>query len=191
MTRSLEGIKCQLALSATNKITLTGSRVSTGIAGLLSSPVLVTGNGIREADRVWEYSAILAASASIVIDLFDLGSLDAGAGVGRDNLGQVVQLAEVIAIAILNESESISSSSDSDSDALPALSIEPDVTAGWTPIGSHTVANGGALQSGGVLYKLQIEEMGFPVTDGVSHRIKLTAVGDDVDFKIFLLGRGV
>lgn len=192
MTRSLEAIQLKLSLSATNKLILTNTARSTsGQVSLLSTPTLSSGNGIQEADRCWEYSATIAAAASLVIDLFDLGSLDAGAGAGKDNLGQSMAFSEIVAICIMNESVSVSSEDDSDSDTLPCLEIIPDPSAGWTPIGSHTEATGGALQAGGVLYKLQIEETAFLVEDAVSHRIKLTAVGDDVDFKIFLIGRGV
>lgn len=190
MTRSLEGILLRLSLSATNKVTTTGGRASTGGAGLSSNPTITTGIGISEANRIWEYSATLLEAGTLVVDLYDLGSLDTGAGAGRDNLGQIMALYEIVAIAIMNESVSISVSSDSDSDTLPCLSIQPDATNGWGPIGSHTVATGGALQSGGILYKLQIEEVAFPVVDGSSHRVLLTAVGGDIDFKIMVLGRG-
>lgn len=190
MTRSLEGINLKLALSATNKITVTGGRASTGVVSLSTNPTVTSGIGIEQANRCWEYSATLAAAATLVIDLYDMGSIDLGAGAGKDNLGQDMALAEIVAIAIMNESVSESTDSDSDSDTLPCLSIEPDATNGWSPIGSHTVATGGALQSGGVLFKMQIEEVAFPVTDGSSHRIKLTAVGGDVDFKILVIGRG-
>lgn len=190
MTRSLEGIQLRLSLSATNKVTLTGGRASTGSNAFLSNPLVTSGIGISEANRVWEYSATLVEAATLVVDLYDIGSLDAGAGAGKDNLGQVMAIDEIVAIAVMNESVSVSTDSDSDSDTLPCLSIEPDATNGWSPIGSHTVATGGALQSGGVLFKMQIEETAFPVVDGSSHRIKLTAVGGDIDFKILVIGRG-
>lgn len=190
MTRSLEGIQLRLSLSATNKVTLTGGRASTGANSFSSSPVVLSGTGISEANRVWEYSATLVEAATLVVDLYDFGSLDAGAGAGKDNLGQSMALDEIVAIAIMNESTSVSTDSDSDSDTLPCLSIEPDATNGWSPIGTHTNATGGALQSGGVLFKMQIEETAFPVVDGSSHRIKLTAVGGDIDFKILVIGRG-
>jgi hypothetical protein len=190
MTRSLEGIQLRLSLSMTNKVTTSGGRASTGVCALSSNPTVLSGNGISEANRAWEYSATLAESASLVIDLYDLGSLDTGAGAGKDNLGQVMAIDEIVAIAIMNESVSVSTDSDSDSDTLPCLSIEPDATNGWTPIGSHTDSTGGALQSGGVLFKMQIEETAFPVVDGSSHRIKLTTTGGDIDFKILVVGRG-
>lgn len=190
MVRSLQSISLQVLLKAIVKNTLTDTeRVSTSPISFRSVPVLEDGFLENQANRGWEYSATILSGANLVIDLFDLGSLDAGAGAGKDPLGQAFALDEIVCIAIMNESVSVSTTSDSDSDTLPCLEIEPDASAGWTPIGSHTNATGGALQSGGVLCKMQIEETAFVVTDGVSHRIKLTANGGDVDFKIIVIGR--
>lgn len=193
MTRSLEGIQLRLAFSATLKNVLTDTE-RTATAALLFSynPTIVDGTDEEEANRGWEYSGTLAAAATLVVDLFDLGTLDVGAGAGKDALGQSVALDQIVTIVIMNTSDladNASVDSDSDSDIVPCLEIEPDASAGWTPIGTHTALTGGALQAGGVLVKMQVEQTAFLVTDGVSHRIKLTARGGEVDFKILVIGR--
>ena len=185
-TRSLEGIQIRLLMSATVKNLLSDDPVRSATGALSSSfaPTLLDGTDIDEANRAWSYVSSLADAASLVIDLFDFGSLDSGSGAGKDIVGQAIALTEVVAILIRNTSEDTS-----DSDVPGDLEIEPDVTNGWTPIGTHTVANGGALAPGGLFLKVNTDTVGFLVTDASNHRIKLTANGGAVDFEVLVFGR--
>jgi hypothetical protein len=188
--RSLEGIQIRLLLSATVKNVMNASpyRASTGAISTTVNPNVLSGSGESQANRAWDYRATIAAGASLTIDLFDFGSLDSGSGAGKDIVGLSVQLDSIVAILIQN----ITVDSDtSDSEVPGALEIEPAASNGWTPIGTHTVANGGALEPGGLLLKVQIDAAGFPVTDASNHQLKLTANGGDVDFQILVLGREV
>ena len=46
-----------------------------------------SGSENNQADRGWEYSATISSGGTLVIDIYDVGSLDTGAGGGRDALG--------------------------------------------------------------------------------------------------------
>jgi hypothetical protein len=188
--RSLESIQLTLLLSATAKNVMSTNppRSSSGAVSNTFKPSLSNGIGENQANRVWDYRASLVSGASLTIDVYDLGSLDAGAGAGKDLLGLSVQFSNIAAILIQNVSVDDNTS---DSDVPGLLEIQPDSSNGWTPIGTHTAANGGALEPGGVLLKVQTDSAGFTVTDAVSHQLKLTANSSAVDFQILILGRGV
>lgn len=140
-------------------------------------------NGVlaSRANRAWQSkNRTLSSGANEVLDLYDMGTVDIGAGAGLDGNGQAVAFEEIVGIMIVNENAV---------GVAGQLEIEPDATNGWAPIGSHTAATGGALRGQGCLVKSQVAEAGFDVTDASSHRIKLTANGGDVTYSIYLLAR--
>jgi len=140
---------------------------------------LTNGADTNQANRCWEYPNYFRKAGDLdIIDLYDFAGFDVGGGDGRDALGQQCAFEEIVAIAIKSESSSVGQ-----------LEIIPDLTNGWTPIGSHTVANGGALRAGGCLFMFQPHEQAFDVVDGSSHRIRLTATGGDVTWSIYILAR--
>lgn len=146
-----------------------------------SSTVITNGIDSNQANRAWQSTGrTLAAGTSVTLDLYDLAGEDIGAGAGMDGLGQPITFEEIVAIVIVNENAV-------DTDG--ALEIAPAAVGGWTPIGTHTVASGGALYGQGLLIKQQLDGRGFDVQDGVSHRITLTANGGDVKYSIYLLAR--
>lgn len=129
-------------------------------------------------NRAWSSEGrTLSSSASETIDIYDAGTLDIGAGAGLDALGQAVAHEEIVAILIKQTG------------GTGALEIIPAVSNGWGPIGSHTVANGGALKAGGMLLKVQTDTNAFDVTDASSHRITFTANGGAVTYSIYLFAR--
>jgi hypothetical protein len=140
-------------------------------------------NGINsnQANRAWQSeNRTLTAAASETLDIYDLAAQDIGAGAGLDGVGQAIVFEEIVGIAIVNEN---------DVDAAGALEIEAAAANGWTAIGDHTVANGGALYGQGVLIKLQLDTNGFDVVDASNHRLTFTATGGPVTYSIYLLGR--
>lgn len=179
-TRSLSSPRMTASISATVANLLDSGKSAQG--GIALSRDLKLSNGINasQANRAVEYSATISSGGSLVIDLYDWASVDGGAGSGNDITGQPLVLEEIVVIMITNENAV--------GDA-GLLQIEPDTSNGWSPVGSHTVANGGALRGQGVLLKAQPAEAGFDVTDASSHRIKLSASGAGVLFKIAVLGR--
>lgn len=185
MTRSLANLQTRITLSCTVRNSMTGTRVATGDISVSLNPLWTSGTGTLQADRAWEYSGSLLTNTSLVVDLYDFGSLDAGAGPGKDILGQSLALSEVVAISIQNTS---TPASDTDSTPPGTLEVEPDATAGWSCIGSHLDSNGGSLSPGGALLKID-SDAGLAVTDTSSHRIKLTAKNGSVEYRILVLGR--
>lgn len=136
-------------------------------------------NGLQanQINRGWgDNSRALTSGNEETIDLYDLGSIDIGAGAGLDGLGQALAIEEIVGIIIW-----VSSSSDGQ------LAIQPGDTNGWTPIGTHT--GNGAIGAGGCLLKWDPTEGAFDVADGSSHTIKLSAVGGDVTYGIHVFGR--
>lgn len=185
-TRSLVQPKVTAKLSATAKNELLDGGASTFSFAATIDDKLASGVGPNLANRVWQWKhsatspKTIASGANVVIDLYDFTGLDAGAGAGNDPLGQALIMENIVAILIKNENAV---------DAAGSLEVEPDATNGWTPIGIHTVATGGALRGGGFLFKYQPDSTGFDITDASSHRIKLTANGADVNYSVWVLGR--
>lgn len=179
-TRRLAGAKLKITFAASNENVLTDEQVarcshgSTSIGpGNIDSGVIA-----GAANRVWEdLDHDLASAGTQVVDLYDFAGIDIGAGSGLDSLGQALALENIVAIIIKHNS------------GAGSLEIAPDASAGWSPIGSHTVATGGALKAGGLLAKYQNAEGGFALTDASSHRIILTATGGAVNYSMWVLGR--
>jgi len=180
--RSTSGARINWKLSGVFRNTLTDTtipQVSQPDAAYNIS--LTDGVQASQANRVWQSkSRELSSGANEVLDLYDMGSIDIGGGAGADALGQPVDFEEIVAILITN---------DNGIAADGQLEIEPDATAGWTPIGIHTAATGGALRGQGCLAKAQPAEAAFDVEDAVSHRIKITANGGDITYSIFIFAR--
>lgn len=66
-----------------------------------------SGTTANKADRIWhDKGRTLAQNASESLDLYDLGSVDIGAGAGLDALGQSWAIAEVVGVLIHNKSDS-------------------------------------------------------------------------------------
>jgi len=181
-TRTVSGVQLKVTLSGNLVLTLDDDSVSTAPISASISRSIASGVSSGRANRYWPWkSKTLNAGASQVIDLYDFAGLDIGSGTGRDQLGQEMSPhEEVVTIIIVNENTLTAGG---------YLEIEPDATNGWTPIGTHTVATGGALGGQGVLVKSQTIEAGFDITDGASHRIKLTAVTNSVTYSVYVLGR--
>ena len=146
-----------------------------------SGSALSNGCGNEQANRAWQSKdRAIVNGATETLDLYDLAGVDIGAGAGLDALGQAIIFEEIVQIIIVNENAI---------GAAGILEIEPTAGVGWTPIGTHTVATGGALYGQGLLIKQQLDERGFDIDDGVNHQIDLSAVGGDVTYSIYILGR--
>jgi len=187
-TRSLTSPKITVSLtgSVVNQMTVNTSRQATSAFEFKREISFATGVSLNQANRAWEFEGLINSGGFVVIDLFDYAGFDTGSGAGDDFVGQPLIVEEVVAVMIGNENAALSQDPPA---GTGQLEIIPDATNGWTPIGSHTVATGGALRSQGVMIKVQPAELGFDVTDASNHRIRLDAVGGDVNYKITILGR--
>lgn len=182
-TRTLSSPKINLKMTGTVQNTLTDSSVaSIGHPNLSYAPTLTSGVSASQTNRAWQSkSRSLAGGASETLDLYDLAGVDIGAGAALDGVGQVVSpFEEIVAIAIVNENAV---------GAAGQLEVEPGAGTGWSPIGTHTAATGGALRGQGCLFKAQVAENGFDITDGASHLLKMTANGGDVVYSIYIFAR--
>ena len=179
-TRSLQSPRFKLELTATvnNRLTNNTSRSGSGQVNFTRDNQLTDGVSETQANRAWEWTGSLASGGVKTFDLYDFENLDLGAGNGNDVVGQVLLLEEIVAIVVSNENAA-------GEDGI--LEIEPASTNGWAPIGIHLGANG--LGPQGMLAKYDPSLAAFDITDGSSHRIKLTANGGAINYKIAILGR--
>jgi len=162
------------------KNTLTNGVPATWSMGkAVINDTLTNGVSINQSNRAWENRDIaLTSAATDTIDLYDLGSIDIGAGAGADGVGQALVFEEIVGIIIVNESTSTGS-----------LEVFPNAVNGWDPIGIHTVALGGALPPDGMLMKYSPNTDAFDVTDASSHKIDLKASGGNLTYSIYVIGR--
>jgi hypothetical protein len=181
-TRSLSGTKITTKISGTLN-NLVDSSVSSqiNVPNLNFSLSLANGVSANQANRSWQsINRTLAEGVQETLDLYDMAGLDIGAGEGKDGLGQDVVFEEIVVIHIFNENVVT---------AAGQLEVVPASSEGWTPIGSHTVASGGALKGQSWLTKGCPAEDAFDINEASSHRITFRAVGGSVTYSIYLLAR--
>ena len=181
-TRSLTAPKISLSMSATVKNTLTDA-TSTSVAQpvLNYAPTLASGFSAGQTNRGWQSkSRVLYNGGAETLDLYDMAGVDIGAGAGLDGVGQAIVFEEIVAIAIVNDNAVT---------APGLLQIEPSSSNGFTALGSHTVALGGAIAGQGCVFKAQPHENGFNITDASNHNLKMTAIEGPVTYSIYILAR--
>ncbi len=150
MARSLSDPVIVVKLTATVKNTLNdGTVVGAAHPALNYAPNLTSGAEANQANRGWQsLNRQLGSGGTETIDIFDMAGIDLGAGEGADGAGQSMSpIEEIVGIAIVNNNAVGASG---------ILEIEPDATNGWSPIGTHTAANGGGLRGQGILFKGQV-----------------------------------
>ena len=180
--RTLTSPKISLTFQANNQNTLNDATLATSPIAATYAPALVAGIQVLGVNRAWQWkSKALASGAYQIIDLFDFENLDVGAGGQRDGVGQLLIMEEVVAILVINENLA--------TDDAAKLEVKPASTDGWTPIGVHTVALGGAISGGGVIFKVSPSLSGFAITDGSNHRLRVEANGGSVTYSVYVLGR--
>lgn len=183
-TISLDAIRVSAQLEATLKNLVNSSpALSASIAqGGSITPVTALTNGTtaNKADRIWHDPArTLTGATSETIDLFDLASVDIGAGAGKDALGQSGGFAEIVAILVENDATSTGN-----------LTLGGDgTTACW-----NSWANGdddaviGPIKPGGFAFLFQPSDPAFAVADTSNHLLKI-ASSATLEYSITVLGR--
>jgi len=143
-----------------------------------------TGTGANQCDRMWAQKArTVANGAAESLDIYDLGSVDIGAGAGNDGLGKSVVLAEICVLMIANASTSGGN-----------LLIGGNGTgAAWNSIfASQTSGEDDAivvLKPGGVLILAAPPDPAYAVADSTNHILKLDSSAGTCTFDIVILGR--
>jgi len=187
-SRTVTGkVQLQLQADLTNNLDNTG-KVTTSQVGntqFIADTFATSGVQSGEMNRAWESTDIeISSGGNKEINLNDFTAEDIGTGLGDDAVGIAMDLQEIVMIAIRNDSVALGGGGGG-----PFLEIEPSAASGWTPIGTHTVANGGAIGPGGVMLKYSPGEGGFDIQPGTSESIKLTANGGDVEATVLIFGR--
>lgn len=184
MARSLSGFSLLARLQATLANGLDGGAQSaSAIQGVDFSPAvaLTSGTGDDAADRIWsDTGRAITSGANDDIDVYDLGSIDIGAGAGRDAVGQTVTLAEVVAFLIVNKSTSTGT-----------ITVGGEgSTAAWnSPFGGSDTATFGPIKPGGFLFAYSPDDPAWAVADTSNHLLRIAASGGNVEVDVCILGR--
>lgn len=144
----------------------------------MSTGVLRNGVSARQANRAWERDITIPSGTVRTLDLYDFE--DIGAGANRDGLGLAITVEEIVCLIIKHTG------------GIGRLEINPTSVASdinWIPAGYATVANGGALKSGGVHMWYQDDTDALDITDATSHTLRLGANGGTVTASVHVLGR--
>ena len=110
---------------------------------------------------------LLLADGNLDIDLFDLGTLDIGAGPGRDNLGNLWAQTKVLSITISNPASDLTGSVLIDQTALGSTA--------WTGLIGTSTLN---LETGSWV-QFNYGPAGRPITDVTDHMLRIAAVTAD------------
>ena len=127
-----------------------------------------SGDFIFDRSFALEDYSLTVASGNLDIDLYDLGSIDLGAGAGEDALGLTHANAKIHLVAIQNKEITGGGT----------LRIDGGVTGHWTGIlpASATLD----LPQGGFLV-VQFGDTGSTVTDATNHMLRLSAQTTDCE----------
>jgi len=170
-TRSVTATEVTLTIKSTIKNTLTDTQVAQCQLGqIYLTGTLSSGVSASQANRAWEdRDRSLASGNTEDIDLYDFAGEDVGAGSGKDALGQACAFEEIVTMMVKQTGGT---------GRLEIMPSNPANHATWMP--SLTVANGGALKSGGAVLLHQPDTDAFDITDASSHVVRFGANGGDV-----------
>lgn len=128
----------------------------------------LSGDFIFDRSFALEDYSLTVASGNLDIDLYDLGSIDLGAGAGEDALGLTHANAKIHLLAIQNKEITGGGT----------LRIDGGVTGHWTGIlpASATLD----IPQGGFLV-VQFGDTGSTVTDTTNHMLRLSAQTTDCE----------
>lgn len=170
----------KVTLSGELKNSLTDGTISSVTIGTAPSITLSGGTGLNQFNRGWQSKGRVLASATEDIDLYDLGSLDIGAGAGEDALGLPLAATAVVAICIENRATS----------AVNLLVGGKATAAAWnSPFNADDNAKLSIPPNGGVLLWC-VSASAFAVADTSNHLLKIEASGGSATYDITVFFRG-
>jgi hypothetical protein len=146
---------------------------------LASVFTLTDGTTTDKADKVWASTGrTLSGTADETIDVYDFGSLDIGAGAGKDPLSGTLALAEIAFIIVVNRSTSTGT-----------LTIGADgTTAAWnSPFNADDDA-ALTLKPGMIFLIGGGADPAFAVADTSNHLLKM-ASSANLTYDIYIIGR--
>ena len=102
--RTLDSARINLTATAGIKNTLDDGCTATSSVAFVQTTNFRDGVSENEFNRVWaQVGVALSDAASLTFDLTDFSGYDIGAGDGNDMLGQIMDLEELVFIAIRND----------------------------------------------------------------------------------------
>jgi hypothetical protein len=170
----------KVTLSGELKNTLTDGQTVSATIGTSPSLSLATGTGANQFNRGWQSKGRVLASTSENIDMYDLGSLDIGAGAGEDALGLSLAATAVVAICVENRAVS----------AVNLLVGGLSATTAWNnPFNGDDDAKLSIPPNGGVML-WAVGATAFAVADTTNHLLKIEAAGGSATYDICVFFRG-
>jgi hypothetical protein len=168
--------------SSINNLLDDGSQASSGIGGQIINLSLDNGINTDQANRAWLIQGLSLLSGNFRdIDVCTFGSTNIGAGLGKDALGQAMDIEEIVCLVI----KCVTGPGE-----LQIMATVPAAAPiAWIPGAYATQATKGGLKAGGVRMWLESDGNGLDVGVGVSNVLRLSAVGGDITADILLIGR--
>ena len=152
--------------------------------GQTLSDTFTSGTTDSKFDRFWESRGrTISGAGSENLDLYDLGSIDIGAGAGLDAVGQSWTVAEIVGIQIAVTSDSVGSLYVGGVNATTAFQSM------FHSNGSLDDAAGIVLPPGANFQIWTTNDPGWAVADTSNHLLKMAAVGGDVEYSIAVAAR--
>lgn len=167
MAEQLANIQITAEISATLQNVIDNSEVTAEAdQGIDFSPAtsVSSGTSADQADRAWQdVQRELAAGASENIDLYDLASIDIGAGAGRDALGQTNTYAELVGLIV---------TVDADSQGSLVIGGEGSAAAFNSIFDGSDSAKLGPFGPGAVQMMFRPDDPAWSISDGSNHLLQ-------------------
>jgi hypothetical protein len=177
----LSGSKLTIDFSTTLRNVVNSQTASVKVLKNIAQTFL-DGTITDKCDKVWfSENRALVGGTNEELDLYDLGSVDIGAGAGKDPLGGTLALAEIVTILVYVESTSVGT-----------LEIGGTSSATGNEFNSIFGAdahNVKGLKAKSVFLIHNPADPAFAVADTTNHKLKMAAVGGAVDYSIYIFGR--
>jgi hypothetical protein len=171
------------SLTAIIKASITGTYTndSTGASDSINvneNSSLSNGTGANKAQRVWESTGrSISTGSSETLDLYDLGSVDIGAGAGLDALGQALAFTGIKGLYIKNSDTSTGT-----------LTVGNESTAAtWNALFASDTGSI-ALVPGASILVQDPSALGLAVNDSSNHLLKLADSSGGLTYDIVVIG---
>jgi hypothetical protein len=142
---------------------------------------LATGTDAEETDRLWiSKDRTITAGGYETIDVYDFGSIDIGAGAGKDPLGQSLALAEIRGLFI----------EVADDASYPGSLVVGGEGSGaeWNSLFNGTDGREIIIKPNSLFLALTKNDPGWAVADSTNHLLKMSASGGAVKYSIAIIG---
>lgn len=179
MTTSLK-TQLTMRLSAEYKNPLTGA-VATPTANMVAEIVatLLNGTSADQANQPWaSFSRTVTAGTPLDLDLYDLGSVNIGAGAGKDPLGQSFTNAELVAMFIKND----------DASTTNLLVGNEGSAAAWNSLFTSDTSYITLFPGGGILLFAPTNPA-YAIADASNHLLRFAAASGTVTYHVMLVFR--